>query len=241
MIADAEKIVRDTVNIFFNSEIQKKNFLKIKEYLDEEKYRSIHRSFLTPLDIKINKEDFIKEIQEYSTNFCQWGNEHTHLPRYGIALVNQDGILKADDPINGSLYEWNKNNPDDPILETDCRSLTEIMYRSSLKPLSIFDGHWCRSNILKWDKSAEFKPHIDTIIPSPWIRLWATFDKDIVLEYHNGDSTVPVTDIEEGRVYLIDTSLVHYARAEIDQTYQLFLSVLPSAYDLIKENLYEQN
>lgn len=238
MIVDAEKIIQDTKDIFFKSDTQKKNFLKIQEYLTEEKYKNIHKSFLTPLNLKIDKKTFLKEIKKYQTNFKQWGNEHTHLSRYGAALVNQDGLLKDKDPINGSLYEWNKNYPENPIIEIDCKVPTKIMQERSLEPLSIFNNHWCRSNVLLWNKSAEFKPHIDTLIPSPWIRLWATFDSELVLEFHNGIEMIKVDDLEEGRIYLIDTSIVHYARAVNDQTYQLFLSVLPSAYEIIKENIH---
>lgn len=239
MIVDAEKIIQDTKDVFFKSDIQKNKFSKIKDFVDEDSYKQIHKEFLTPLKIDIDIDLFLTEIEKYSMYFEQWGTGYTELPRYGLALVNQDGKLKRQDPINGSLYEWNHNNPENPIVEIDCKVPTEVLFLESLKPIRIFDGHWTRSNILKWHSSAEFKPHIDTLIPSPWLRLWATSNKDIVLEYYDDDkkTMVSINDIIEGKLYLIDTSKVHYARSNNENLYQLFLSVSPSAYGLIKELL----
>lgn len=237
MIIDAEKIISDTIKVFQSSEVQKQKFSEITEYVREQEYRVIHPQALTPLDIKIDCKSFLTEIEKYSNYFAQWGNEHLHLPRYGLALVNQDGVLdKPFDPINGSLYEWNNKNPNDPLLESDCRVPTEVMNMQSLEPMSVFTDHWCRSNIFKWDNSAEFKPHIDAIVPSPWIRLWATpTPENLDVRFFDPASKQMKSfeGIEAGRIYVIDTSLVHDAICHKDNTYQLFLSVMPSAYDTI--------
>jgi len=239
MIVDAEKIIQDTKDVFFRSDIQKKNFSKIKNFVNENDYKRIHKEFLTPLKIDIDVDLFLNEIEQYSEYFEKWGNDYAELPRYGLALVNQNGKLQLNDPINGSLYEWNNKNPEAPIIEIDCRVPTEAMFLESLKPIRIFDGHWTRSNILKWHESAEFKPHIDTLIPSPWLRLWATSNKDVVLEYYNDNehAMVSVNNIIAGKLYLIDTSKVHYARSNHKNLYQLFLSVDPTAYELLEELL----
>lgn len=228
---NAEKIISDTLEVFNRSPAQQKKFAEIKSYISKDQYRQLHNSFLTPLSIKINCDLFVKEIDQYSEYFEQWGTQHIHLPRYGIALVNQDGALKKQDPVNGSLYEWNEKNPENPIIESDCKVPTEVMNLKSLGLLSIFDGLWYRSNILKWNDGAEFKPHIDTVIPSPWFRLWGTTDSDnTVIRYwdENTQSMKNVTDVENGRIYLIDTSIVHDAYST-GNVYQFFLSLNPAS------------
>jgi hypothetical protein len=224
---DPEQIISDTRTVFFQSESQRKKYSQITKFVDNENYISLHRDFLTPLSVKINVELFHKEIVKFNSHFEQWGSEHIHLPRSGIALVNQDGVLKSQDPINGSLYEWNKKFPNQPIIESDCTTPTEVMQIESLRPLEIFKNHWFRSNILKWQAGAEFKPHIDTILPSPWLRLWGTTDaENLEIRYWDPDENQmrSVQNIESGRIYLIDTSRVHDAVGHGD-SYQFFLSV----------------
>jgi hypothetical protein len=237
MIINSKKIIADTLDVFSKSQAQKKKFLDIKNYVSKKDYQLLHRSFLTPINLKINCDQFLEEIDQYADNFEQWGTQHTHIPRYGLALVNQDGKIKKNDAVNGSLYEWNVRFPENPIIESDCLEPTEVMTLDSLKSLSVFNGHWCRSNILKWRSQAEFKPHIDTIVPSPWIRLWGTTNpNDLEIRYDNGKGELVVANnIEAGRIYIIDTSLVHDA-VSLDQTvYQFFLSVLPSSINILKE------
>jgi hypothetical protein len=233
MKIDAQQIINETIAVFEKSgavEIYKR-----AQLVGDEDYYSLHPSFLTPLDIKIDCELFNTEIEQFNEHFEQWGNDHQHLHRYGLALVNQDGVLKKQDPINGSLMAWNRDNPSQPLLETDCCTATNVMQMSSLKPLQVLDGHWCRSNIFKWHKEALFHPHIDTIVPSMWIRLWATTSPDVVVRYYNKNTgeLEQIKDIELGRVYIIDTSIVHDAYAIGNNVHQLFLSVLPSAKDML--------
>lgn len=239
MLIDKEKIIKDTVRVFNQSLKQKEKFNNLKSYIEEKEYNELHKEFLTPIDIKIDCELFTKEIERFSNSFEQWGTQHSHLPRFGLAVVNQDGNLKNNDPINGSLYEWNNKNPDDPIIESDCVKPTEVLNMQSLSPLAVFNQHWCRSNILKWHTGAEFKPHIDTVIPSPWLRLWGTTNAErLDLRYDNGSGTlVKFDNIESGRIYLIDTSIVHDAHSYDDNIYQFFLSVLPSSINILKDLL----
>ena len=233
MYVDEEKIINDTLNVFFTSEIQKQKYNSIQDFVSEDNYRKLHKSPLIPLDIKIDIELFEKELFKFEEFFEQWGNQHLHLPRKGLALVNQDGILKSNDPVNGSLYEWNVNHPNNPLLETDCIVPTKVLDIDSLRPLRALDSHWCRSNILIWEKGAEFLPHIDTIVPSPWIRLWGTTSNSIKLRFSNKNKLEDYGDVEPGRIYIIDTSLVHDARCTDKKAAQFFLSVLPSAYDIL--------
>jgi hypothetical protein len=237
MIIDSKKIITETLQAFSNSAAQQKKFSEIVKYVNKNDYQQLHSSFLSPTTIKIDCDQFVKEIEKFSDDFEQWGTQHTHLPRYGLALVNQDGKIKKQDPINGSLYEWNVKYPNDPIIESDCTSTTSVMSLPSLTPLLVLTGHWCRSNILKWHNGADFKPHIDTLVPSPWIRLWGTTDPDsLEIRYDNGNGTlIKVEGIEAGRIYIIDTSLVHDAVCKDSIVYQFFLSVLPSSINILKE------
>ena len=234
MLIDREKIIQETLLVFKHTE----KFRNITDFIDQFQYSEIHRNFLTATDIFIDCDQFSNDIERYNDYFQPWGNKHNDLPRYGLALVNQDGTLKTDDPINGSLHEWNIKHPDNIIIETDCREPTDVLSAASLLPLNIFNGHWCRSNILKWHRGAKFYPHIDTCIPSPWIRLWATNDAEkINLRYMDEQGVMQsVPNIENGRVYVIDTAVVHDAECH-DTVYQLFLSVTPQAINILKERL----
>lgn len=240
MKIDSEKIISETISAFTSSSSQKKKFTEIKSFVADEDYAVLHKDFLTPTTIKINVKQFLNEIDKYSDNFYQWGKRHLNLPRYGLALVNQDGQLKANDPINGSLHEWNILYPNDPLIETDFLIPTEVLNINSLTPLKIFEGHWCRSNVLKWHRGAHFKPHIDAILPCPWYRLWATTNtENFRIRFDNGrGELVSFENLEAGRLYIIDTSLVHDAESFTDDVYQLFLSVLPSAGKILKDRLF---
>jgi len=222
------QIINNTVKDFQNN-THKFNYL---ETIDNRDYISLHTKPLVPLDIKIDCNLFLKEIEKFDRHFQKWGN-HTDLPnRFGISLVNADGNFIDNDPINGSLHIWNRDNPGIPLIETDFKIPTPLMDIDSLRSLQIFNNYWCRSNILKWYKDAEFKPHIDTFLPSPWFRLWGTTDSNSMeLIFYNADNQpINIDPIESGRIYLINTSLVHYARCVNNTMYQFFLSVSPKAY-----------
>lgn len=233
---DVAKIIQDTEAVFNASYAQQAKFMSLTSISSDEYYK-LHTSPLVATTIKIDVDLFLKDIEQYQQDFYQWGTQHTHLPRYGLALVNQDGILKPQDPINGSLYEWNSKHPENPIFETDCCTLTPVMSLPSLQPIRVFDGVWTRSNILKWQRSAEFKPHIDTAMPSHWIRLWGcTHPSSIELHFYNdqGEQTV-MQNLEAGRLYVIDTRLVHDAICTGDECYQFFLSISATGLDRCKE------
>lgn len=156
MKIDKDSILQETFKAFDNPLF--KEILDNNETVNIEDYKRLHTKCLVPTNITIDTMLLKQEVQQYK--FSQWGNNHTHLKRYGLALVNQSGTLIDNDPINGSLMAWNQQNPDKPLLEIDCRKPTEVMSISSLDPLRVFDGYWTRSNIFKWDKDAYFStPH----------------------------------------------------------------------------------
>lgn len=234
---DVDKIVRDTEHVFNTSYAQQAKFMSLPSIASDD-YYALHTSPLVATDIKIDPVKFLSEITQYQNYFYQWGSQHTHLPRYGLALVNQDGVLKSNDPINGSLYEWNSKYPETPIFETDCLTPTNVMSLPSLEPLRVFDGCWTRSNILKWHKGAEFKPHIDTFIPSQWIRLWGcTHPENLELRFYTKDGCQVMSNIEAGRIYVIDTRIVHDAECTGDINYQFFLSVSATALGAVNSHI----
>ena len=237
MRIDSKKIIQDTYEVFNQTVNQQQKFKDLVK-LNKDEYYTIHPKPLTPTNIKIDKYQFLQDIEHYQLDFEQWGTKH-NLPRYGLALVNQDGKLKSNDPINNSLYEYNKYNPENPIFETDCTIPTQVKYMQSLRPLNVFDGYFCRSNIFKWYNGAEFFPHIDAFLPSPWIRLWGCIHPENVQLnfYDNEGNEIDIGPIEEGRIYVIDTLLVHSAKSIGDVNYQFFLSVNPHAKDIIKEQI----
>lgn len=233
MKIDKEQILSETFKAFDNEVFR--HIMATNETVSVEDYYRLHSSPLTPTTIKIDTELLKKEVSEYK--FVQWGKNHTHLERYGLALVNQSGELIEDDPINGSLMAWNQQNPDKPLIEIDCRTPTEVMNISSLSPLKVFDNYWTRSNIFKWNKDAYFLPHIDTSVPSLWLRLWMGTEGVVVRFYNEETKELEQLQYEPGRVYVIDTSIIHDAYATEDNVFQLFLSVLPSSFNIVLETL----
>jgi len=237
MKVNADQIIRETIEAFNQSVEQKNKFALLTDLLDSVEYKELHSSPLVPLEIKIDIDAFCQEITKFDHKFQQWGSQHTNLPRYGLSIVNKSGKLIENDPINGSLFEWNKSNPSVPLFETDCTMPTEVLNLPSLAPLSVFNNYWARSNILKWGPGGEFKPHIDAVIPTPWIRLWGTTDyNNCKLRFYNNATGLMeiFENVDPGRLYIIDTTLVHDAYNNEGIVYQFFLSVFPSAKNIIK-------
>ena len=236
MKIDAQKIIDETHAVFEKSGAA--DILRnCTNVVKDEDYKRLHPFPLTPTNIVIDCAELNRQVRRYNDKFQKWGTDHQHLQRYGLAVVNQSGELIDNDPINGSLMACNRDNPNCPLIETDCATATEVMQLPALRPLHIFDGHWCRSNILKWHSGAFFFPHIDTIVPSMWIRLWAATSDNVLLRFYNPASgELEQADYEPGRVYIIDTSLVHDASTTGFNVLQLFLSVQPSAYELLFNN-----
>jgi hypothetical protein len=234
MIINSKEIIERSKEIFLSDKIQADRYYNSKS-VSVKDYDSLHTSFLTPLDITFDPKSVEGYINSYRMWFQRWGN--TTQERYGIALVNKDGKLRKTDPVNMSLQEWNQNNPDNVLMEMDCVKPTELMNGICFNSLKVFDKHWCRSNILIWKNDAHFLPHIDAIKPTPWLRLWGCTNNNVELRYAVNDELVKVKNIEPGRLYLIDTTRVHDARNLSDTSMQLFLSVLPSAYNIIKSSL----
>ena len=211
--------------------------VKFPHFISEDEYRNLHSSRLVPLDIKINVNQFQQDLSPFEQYFEQWGEKFVTFPRYGIALVNKDGKFKQKDPVNYPNDEWNELYPDNFFAEFEMTTPTPLFDVLSLMPLKVFENYIYRSNILKWSQGAFFTPHIDTVLPSPYLRLWGTTDASKVnVNFYNPttDKMEKIESVESGRLYLIDTSVVHDAQCTADTVYQFFICLSPLAKDLIK-------
>lgn len=211
--------------------------VKFPNLLSNAEYKELHTAPLVPLDIKIDTDQFNKDIVSFEQHFEQWGEKFLDVPRYGAALVNEDGKFKNKDPANYPNDEWNERYPEKFLAEFQMTATTPLFDIPSLLPLKIFKDHIYRSNILKWGKDAYFTPHIDTILPSPYLRLWGTTDSskiDVRFYSTQTGQLEKFNNIETGRMYLVDTSIVHDAQCTADFVYQYFICLSPLAKDQIK-------
>ena len=211
--------------------------VNFSNFISESDYKSLHTSPLVPLDIKINIEQFQIELAEFDSNFKIWGEKYPDMLRYGLPLTNEDGILKNLDPANYPNDEWNSRYPDRFLTDADMVTPTPVLNIPSLSPLKIFDKYLYRSNILKWGEGGCITPHIDTLMPSPYLRLWGTTDADnIDVNFFNVSTNKmeKAQGIESGRIYLIDTSIIHEGICISGTVYQFFICLSPLAKDLIK-------
>ena len=176
--------------------------------LDE--FYELHTDEIRPLDIKIDVDQFKHEIEPYRSKFRQWGTKYTEFPRYGASLYNLTGSL--DDEVDPSCW------PLDP----------------SLSPLKQLEPYMVRSNLLLWNTTGHFKPHID-MLPQyiTHFRLWGvtTNDKGYTLKY--GDKYIK--GFEPGRIYLIDTIKMHEAYATEDDVFTFFLAVDIKSREMIEK------
>lgn len=205
-------------------------------------YKSLHTSNLIPTDIVIDCDLFEKEIVNYSNDFQQWGNTHTDLQRFGLAITKDTNTYNTEIyPTNWPLDVWNLNHPDMPIIETDFKYPNDVLlYMESLKPILQLDPHLARSNILKWGSNARFYPHIDVIIPAGNLRLWGTSDPEnnhFCFWDEEKQQYIEERNIERGRLYLADTSKYHHAYSTGNDVYTFFIALQVSAYDQIKKHL----
>lgn len=196
--------------------------------LSKNKYYQLQTKRFLPLDLTISIPQFEEEIKQYHDKFRQWGETNTHLPRYGIALVNETGSI--NDEIDVSCYPLDSYNKQygDQYCSNYFTKPTEVLDLPSLSPLNCLKPYLIRSNILWWNKEGGFKPHTDMAFPTNLLRIWGTNKSDYVWEY-DGERM----EFEPGRLYSVDASLMHRAYAQSDYTYTFFIACHVNAYDTI--------
>lgn len=238
-----EHLKNQQLKIMFSSKEQNEKYKSLKSFINESEYKQIHSKPLVPLNIKINVDEFKNEIMQFDDKFIGW-NPNFNGNIFAVPYVNLTGNFEKKDPTIGSSFRWNRINPNNPIIDTDCRKHCETTNMKSLIPLQIFKDYYCRSSILRWKPGGEFESHVDTTIPSPWLRLWGTTDEKIKIRFVVENKLKKINiEIEPGRIYLMDTSIVHDGKWESsnsEDVYQFFLSVVPECYDLIKQNIITQ-
>lgn len=207
---------------------------------EEPEYRKLHSSHIVPTSIKIDISLFRSTMDRYTEYFKPWSKNRPdmlHL-RKGLPLVNLTGRYTDDEDITiGPLDYYNDNNPDKKFLETDITTPTEILYEECFKPLEIMHPYLVRSSILKWDKGANFFPHIDLLVPTPHFRIWGTDNPDSIklrFKNNNGDFD-EIKNVEPGRLYIIDTAEMHDAICTSTTGYQFFIALNIQSYNLLQE------
>lgn len=224
--------------------------------IELDKYLQLHTAPVVATDIVIDPDKFESLMQQNQYAFRSWGEKKKHFPRYGLPLVNQNGSMYNNpEPVCYPLDEWLEPlAEEDWVFDRDFTQKTPVFEHSVFDPLKRFDDYWCRSCILRWDSEAFFWPHSDTWFPSPILRLWGTTDPDNVKfqfdrEFRRAPTPGTVSsmdpdmvdwqgDIEPGRMYIVDTSLIHTARSQgTHPTYQFFLAVHSDAFDQMQRSV----
>lgn len=226
--------------------------------LDE--YAALHPTVMQPTNIVIDVDKFEETMIKYHYAFRSWGRKKQHMPRYGLPLVNENGSLYNNPEITCyPLDEWNRPNGDlieDPVYDRDFTVPTPVLSEPCFDPLNDLKQYMLRSCILRWDQETAFFPHVDTWFPSPILRLWGTNNPDLARIQFDREqrrcelpAMVPSMDpdiidyppelVEPGRLYVIDTSIIHAARTVDDEIgYQFFIALhTDSQEDLFKHVL----
>lgn len=190
------------------------------EKLSIHDYERIHYAPLVPIDYEINIPEFEQQIVKYKKYRKQWGHEHRQFPRYGLPLVNLSGNIDDEiDPTCNPLDTWWRYTGE-LYWDLDFTKPTEILDLSCFDSINSLKPNLIRSNILWWDALGHFKPHVDAAKDKCFnIRVWGTNKEDYFLSFKGKRY-----EFEPGRLYIIDTSILHEARAYSDFTFTFFLS-----------------
>jgi len=210
---------------------------KMAESVSLEKYNELVTENFVPLDIKLDVELFEQQMFGNEHLFKHWGpkDKHPHMFRKGIALVNADGRMDPDewDACVGPLDVWNRRH-NVSSFDPDYTVHTPALNWSCFDPLEPLKPYMQRSAIIWFNTGSFFYPHIDQFAPFENIRLWGTNKPDGYLFTFLDGTTHTNRKIEPGRLYLVDTSKLHYPEAFEDDVFTFFISVSPQSYDILK-------
>ena len=202
--------------------------------LSYEEFKEINDDLIVPLDIKIDLDQFRKEIESYRSYFKQWGKKRTQYPRYGLSLVNLDGRIDQDvDPACYPLDQWWQEHPNEFLWDHDFNTPTEVLSLPCFDVLNPIKEYMVRSNLLLWNSTGHFVPHID--MKKEYIthfRLWGISTDETGYSLKYGDNFIH--GWEPGRLYLIDTIEEHSAYALDDDVFTFFLAVDIRGKDVLK-------
>ena len=207
----------------------------------EQQYLDMHTAPLIPLDMCADIGLFHECMTLYQHAFRTWGVKHLENRRYGLPLVNANGELHNNpEPVCYPLDQWNANLEDeDRVRDHSFQVSTKVLSHPAFDFLEPLKDCILRSCILKWMDNSLFYPHTDTKLQGRILRLWGTDRPDKVkLRFDRGgirsnprevdsvdhDLAPPNCEVEAGRMYLIDTNIIHDAHSYANNTYQFFLS-----------------
>lgn len=204
--------------------------------LDQSEYDALYTSnFVTLPNIKIDCDLFEKEIEPYKPLFRQWGEKHTEFNRKGISVVNLTGRLDDDiDPCCWPQDQYNQKFKTS-LYDNMYRVPTELINLKSFDVLNSLKPYMIRSAILWWQPGSHFKPHIDSTIPTPYIRVWGTNKPDKYNFTYLDGSNHFTKKWDKGQIYLCNTIRQHYAEALDKDVYTFFFNFDSSAYDLFMD------
>jgi len=225
--------------------------------IESEDYIRLHSQPLQPLDLKVDVTEFHNYMNEVKYAFRAWGEKNSHYLRYGLPLVNKNGSsYNNPEPTCYPLDEWARKFPESEQSEWVDRKFTEhteFLNHKCFNSINAIKHCMVRSCILRWDEPSSFYPHTDTWLPSPIIRLWGTTTPDTVkIRFDtklqranpwevNSLNEIDVQDfvdfeVEPGRLYILDTNIVHSARSLThESTYQFFIALHSDSYKLIDD------
>ena len=207
----------------------------------EQQYLDMHTAPLIPLDMCADIGLFHECMTLYQHAFRTWGVKHLENRRYGLPLVNANGELHNNpEPVCYPLDQWNANLEDeDRVRDHSFQVPTKVLSHPAFDFLEPLKDCILRSCILKWMDNSLFYPHTDTKLQGRILRLWGTDRPDKVkLRFDRGgirsnprevdsvdhDLAPPNCEVEAGRMYLIDTNIIHETHSYANNTYQFFLS-----------------
>ena len=207
-------------------------------YLDHDEFYSMQtKNFLPLRDIVINTQELDEQLAPYKQYFRNWGVNHLEkMFRQGIPLVNGTGNL--DDEVDPTIWPLDQYNREHGTVLRDNHftTPTPILDLPCFDSLAPIKPYMLRSSVIWWKKGSFFFPHIDSVLPTGYIRLWGTNKpENYLFSYLEGSNHTQQDGWDEGQIYLCDTVKQHYAEALADDVYTYFFCLDSSAYDVVKE------
>ena len=170
-----------------------------------------------PLNIECNPEKLLQEIKPF--DFYQYNTTKPDIPRVGLSVTSLDGKINSGDL---------ESLRDTEYKESSFRVLTDVYYKSKevQKLIDPFKSWIGRSHILNIKKGGYFPPHRDELSEEQH-----TFRILIPLKAFNpphhyfihGDN---ITHLNEGRMYFINTNMVHSSMSFSNDTFMAVMNVI---------------
>lgn len=213
--------------------------------IDRDTYIDIHYDPMIDLGIDIDLELFNQQVERSKAWFHPWGINDNKKNRYGVSLTDPtENYMAYPHPGCWPLDVWTGKHPNYPLFDSTLVDKNMWYdYFTALQPVyDVFSEHMARTNVTWWEKGGEFHTHIDCVVDQALnYRLWISnkTGDDHPLLFSNRDNTIDMINVSStlkpGRLYLLDTSIYHNGRADVDDVFSMLMSVLPSATDTIKK------